>query len=184
MKNLKINKQMIPYIIAGTITFTGFSICGHIPFIPDYHETTTDLITNIYSNGEINSKPYKGAEVENGVVQRYSKWKKTENGYARDVDYYMPKDYSLLNIMDIVEGNKKFKTSLHTTETAKYISKQQLENDKEIIKATLINQDAKTIKEYESEIENEITTTLAIGTFLALCYGIDINRKRRVRKRK
>lgn len=184
MKNLKINKQMIPYIIAGTITFTGFSACGHMPFVKDYHETTTDMITNIYSNGNIYTEACEDIEIETGVIQKYSKWRKTKEGYIRDVDYYMPKDYSLLNIMDIVNSNKKFKESVHTTEKKNYLSKEELENDKETIKATLINKDTNIIEEYETDLDNEITTTLAIGTFLTLCYGIDLNKKRKVRKRK
>ena len=182
MKNVKIYKKSVPYILAGTITLCGFASFHHTPFITDVNSYSLDLITNIDENGKITKEYRKDIDMDDATIEYYSKWKETENGYERNIDYYMPEDYTVEEIQEIVKNNEKFTPSLRTTETKSFITDEEKEKNEGYLKAVIIEKDAKEVIIRETELQNEATTTMAIGMFFLLSYGLNrIGSKKRKR---
>ena len=157
----------------------GFSAFNHTPFITDQNSYDLDRITVIDENGKVMKEYREDIDMDVAAITYYSKWEKKGDGYIRNVDYYMPKDYTPEELKVIVEQEKQFDPSLKTTETKNFLTDEELENNKSFLKAVIVEKDAKTVTIRETELENEATTTMAIGMFFLLSYGIKKTSKTR-----
>lgn len=182
MENVKIYEKLLSYAIAGAITFTGFSLVNHTPFVTDSTAKTLDCITSIDENGKVTEEYSEKADMNTATIEYYSKWVKNGDYYTRNVGYYMPSDYSIEEIKEILKEKKNITPSVTTTERTSFLTEEELKNNTDFIKAVIIEKDKKEVTIKESKVENALDTTSSLIAFLLLCYGI--NGQTKVRKRK
>lgn len=182
MDDLIMHKKAVACLIAWGVTFAGFSFVGHTPFSKDCYSKTLDQVTTINPNGKVTYE-YKNTNGEDTVVvEYYSKWKKTDECYERSIDYYMPEEYTIESLKEIVEENKEIVPSVHTVEKRNYLTNEELENNESYMKATIIETNKKSVITMESDFDNAVTTSAAIAIFLLSCYGINKGYSRKRKK--
>lgn len=172
MKNLKVYKQAVPYIVAGALTFSGSAALGHTPFFVDFGLEESDLVTTVDQNGQVSREYVDSNNSSTGAVEYYSKWKKTDDGYSRSIDYYLPEDYSVKELKKIAKGNTELEPSFSSTETKEVLDDYELANNRESVIATIIENDKKQVFLIEPDYINEVTTAASIAVFLLMCFGI------------
>ncbi len=183
MKNdTKLYKKVIPFIIAGGLTFGTGTYLGYTPFYSDKNTIQENSMKEIFPDGNVKTT-YVGSNTNiDNFVKNYSAWKKTDEGkYKREVDYYFFESYNKEELQKAKEQLKELEPSLTTEEESSSLTDEELKDNKPFTTVVFFDEENKIVE--ETKLDNALSTGAEIAIFLLLSLGINEIRLRRVRKK-
>ena len=163
----KVAKLSIPYVIATSISFVGFSVVGLTPFKRDDEKHSLNIMKEFDSLGNIRyEQQYKNYKDAKNVINYYGKWEITSNGsYKRNIETYNLGDLTEDRIIEIFsKENITLKETfgdviLNKTETKNCISYSEL-NQKPFLQAVIYSEDKNDYIVVKEPIDDNIGFTL------------------------